>query len=197
MRSKGGVAVYVRDNLKVIDIHRSDAYEVIEITLLLPTGNTMIVCGLYHPPTPNYLEDNLMDHLLSRADDILDKVPVAVIVFGGDLNQHNINKLEQLLGWDALVDFSTRGNACLDNCLTSRKDLFSNCTPFNMLIKIDHTGVILPAWLKLKPMTRKFHFRDCRKHCKDALYKALAEQNWEAVHKATSVDEAVNYRSIL
>ena len=92
------------------------------------------------------------------------------------------------------MDFSTRGNACLDNCLTSRKDLFSNCT-FNMLIKIDHTGVILPAWLKLKPMRRKFHFRNCRKHCKDAFYKALAEQNWEAVHKATNVDEAVNYRS--
>ena len=32
MRSKGGVVVYVRDNLKVIDIHRSDVYELIEIT---------------------------------------------------------------------------------------------------------------------------------------------------------------------
>ena len=62
MRSKGGVAVYVRDNLKVIDIYRSDVYELIEITLLLPMGNTMIVYGLYHPPTHNYLESNLMDY---------------------------------------------------------------------------------------------------------------------------------------
>ena len=191
MRSKGGVAVYVRDNLKVIDIYRSDVYELIEITLLLPMGNTMIVYGLYHPPTHNYLESNLMDYLLNRADDILDKVPDAVIVCGGDLNQLNINKLEQLLGWDAMVDFPTRGNACLDNCLTNRKDLFSGCTPFNMLIKTDHTGVILSAGMKLKPMRRKFLFRDCRKHRKDALYKALAEQNWEAVQKATNVDESV------
>ena len=195
MRSKGGVAVYVRDNLKVIDIYRSDVYEFIEITLLLPMGNTMIVYGLYHPPTHNYLESNLMDYLLNRADDILDKVPDAVIVCGGDLNQLNINKLEQLLGWDAMVVFPTRGNACLDNCLANRKDLFSGCTPFNMLIKTDHTGVILSAGMKLKPMRRKFLFRDCRKHRKDALYKALAEQNWEAVQKATNVDEAVDYLS--
>ena len=92
-------------------------------------GNTMIVYGLYHPPTHNCLESNLMDYLMNRADDVLDKVPDAVIVCLGDLNQLNINKLEQLLGWDAMVDFPTRGNACLDNC---RKDLFSRCTPFNI-----------------------------------------------------------------
>ena len=72
--------------------------EIIEITFLLPTGNTMIVYGLYHPPTHNHLMSNLMGHLLNRADDILDKVPDSVIVGGGDLNQLNINKLEQLLG---------------------------------------------------------------------------------------------------
>ena len=70
MRSKGGVAVDVRDNLKVIDIHRSDGYELIEITLLLPMGNKMIVYGLYHPLTHNYLESNLTDYLSNRADDI-------------------------------------------------------------------------------------------------------------------------------
>ena len=94
-----------------------------------------------------------------------------------------------------MVDFPTRGNACLDNCLTNIKDLFSGCTPFNMLMKTDHIGVILSAGMKLKPMRRKFLFRDCRKHRKDALYKALAEQNWEAVQKANNVDEAVDYLS--
>ena len=49
-----------------------------------------------------------MNHLLNRSDDILDKVPDAVIVCGGDFNQLNINKLEELLGWDAMVDFPTR-----------------------------------------------------------------------------------------
>ena len=104
IRSEGGVAVYVRDNLKVIDIHRSDVYKLIKITLLLPTGNTMMVYGLFHPSTHNYLESNLMEYLLNRADDTLDKEPDTVIVCGGDLNQLKTNKLEQLLGWDAMVD---------------------------------------------------------------------------------------------
>ena len=60
-----------------------------------------------------------------------------------------------------------------------------------MLIKADHTGVILPAGMKLKPIRRKFLSHDGRKHRKDALYKVLAEQNWEAVQKATNADEAV------
>ena len=86
-RSKGGVAIYVRNNLKVIDIKRSDLHELFEITLLLPMGNTMIVYGLYHPPTQNYLESNLMNHLLNHTDGILDNVPNAVIVCGGDMNR--------------------------------------------------------------------------------------------------------------
>ncbi len=44
-----------------------------------------------------------------------------------------------------------------------------------MLTKTDHAGVILQAGIKLKPMRRKFQFRDCRKPRKDALYKSLAE----------------------
>ena len=46
---------------------------------------------------------------------MLDKAPGAVIVCGGDLNQPNINKSEELLGWGAMVDFPAGGNACLDS----------------------------------------------------------------------------------
>ncbi len=70
------------------------------------------------------------------------------------------------------------GNACLDNYLTIRIDLFSKCYgPFHMLTKTDHIGVILPAGMKLKPMRRKVEFRDCRKHRKEDFYEALAEED--------------------
>jgi hypothetical protein len=123
-----------------------------------------------------------MDYLLNSTDDTLDKVPDAVIVCGGDLNNLNIHNLEQLLGWDAMVDFPNRDDACLDQCLTNRSDLFSRCIPFNMLIKTDHTRVTLQAGIKLKPMRRK---RDCRKHRKDAfvivesIAKMLFIRHWQ------------------
>ena len=50
MRAKGGVALYVRNNN-----YRSSLYKLIEVTLLLPTGNRMLIYGLYHPPRHNYL----------------------------------------------------------------------------------------------------------------------------------------------
>ena len=60
-----------------------------------------------------------------------------------------------------MVDFPTRNNACLDNCLTNRNDLLSGCTDsFNMLIKTDHTGMILPAGMKLKPIRKKSFFEN-------------------------------------
>ncbi|CAB4026139.1 RNA-directed DNA polymerase from transposon X-element, partial [Paramuricea clavata] len=192
MRAKGGVAIYVRNNLKVIDIYRSSLYELIGVTLLLPTGNRMSIYGFYHPPRHNYLESDLLDYLINISDDVLDKYPDTVIVCGGDLNSLDIKHLEELSGWDAMVDFSTRGNACLDNCLTNRIDLFSKCYPFHMLTKTDHMGVILPAGTKLKPMRRKVEFRDCRKHRKEDFHKALAEEDWEDVSQSTNVNDAVN-----
>ena len=56
-----------------------------------------------------------MDYVLNRTNNILDKAPGAVIVCGGDLNQPNINKSEELLGWGAMVDFPAGGNAYLDS----------------------------------------------------------------------------------
>ncbi|CAB4026587.1 Hypothetical predicted protein [Paramuricea clavata] len=152
----------------------------------------MSIYGLYHPPRHNYLESDLLDYLINISDDVLDKYPDTVIVCGGDLNSLDIKHLEELSGWDAMVDFSTRGNACLDNCLTNRIDLFSKCYPFHMLTKTDHMGVILPAGTKLKPMRRKVEFRDCRKHRKEDFHKALAEENWEDVSQSTNVNDAVN-----
>ena len=59
----------------------------------------------------------------------MEKHPSTVVVFAGDMNRLDISRLEELTGWNALVDFPTRGNARLDNCLTNRTELFSNFFP--------------------------------------------------------------------
>ena len=40
VRNKGGVAVYVKKNLSVVDVYLSRLYEVICITICLPTGHS-------------------------------------------------------------------------------------------------------------------------------------------------------------
>ena len=192
MREKGGIAVYVRDNLSVLDVYRSNLFEIICVTLALPTGHQMLVCGVYHPPKYNYQEYELMNHLVNLFDNALDKSPNSVIVWGGDLNRPDIMQLQRLTGLNVLVDFPTRGDAFLDNYLTNRLDLFGKAFPFRMQIKTDHLGFIVPAGKKLKPLRRKVQFRDCREHRKSALYKALLIENWDSVLESENVETAVN-----
>lgn len=132
-----------------------------------------------------------MNYLVDFVDNALDKHPETVVVCGGDLNRLDLDRLQVMSGWNALVNFPTRGDACLNNCLTNRSDLFGKCYPVQMLIKTDHKGVVLPAGRKLKPIRYKAEIRDCREHRKIAFYQALAEENWQDVLSATDIDQAV------
>ncbi|XP_028414902.1 uncharacterized protein LOC114537989 [Dendronephthya gigantea] len=192
MRNKGGVAIYIRNNITVVDVHTATDYEVICITIRLPLGQHMLICGVYHPPKYNYPEGDIMNYIVNFADNVLDNLPGTVIVCGGDLNKLNVKRLEELSGWTTLVDFPTRGNSCLDNCLVNWSDLFGKCYPINMLTKTDHKGVILPAGIKLPPVRRKIQVRDQREHRKNDLYMALAQENWNEVFLSTDIDQAVN-----
>ena len=62
-----------------------------------------------------------MNYLIDYMDNVLDAHPQTVIVLGGDLNQMDMDQLQQLSGWNVLVDFPTRGDSYLDNCLTNRQ----------------------------------------------------------------------------
>ena len=97
-----------------------------------------------------------MNYLIDYTDNVLDAHPQTVIVLGGDFNQLDMDGLQQLSGWYALVDFLTPGDSHLDNCLTHRPDLFARCYPLYVSAKSDHRGVILPARSKLCPVCRKF-----------------------------------------
>ena len=164
-------------------------------TILLPSGHRMLISGLYIPPKHNYQECDLMSHLIHFLDNTPDKDPNTVFVCGGDLNHLDLNRLQSMSGWKALVDFPTRGDACLDNCLsmTNRPDLFNKCHPFQVSIKTDHTAVILPGGTKLKLIRCKVQIRDCRENRKAALYTALAEENWDNVLAASDVNKRFVY----
>lgn len=121
-RKKGGVAD-VRYSLKVLDVYRSNLYEFIALTVLLPSDHIMLICGLYNPTKHSYRYIDLMNYIIFFVDFVLNKHAEANIVCGGDVNRLDIQEFKALFGWDFMVDFPTRGNACLDNCLTNRADL--------------------------------------------------------------------------
>lgn len=69
----------------------------------------------YHPPKPTYTSNDFMQYLINIVDNALEKQPGMAIVVGGDVNQLKISELYLMTGWEALVDFPTRGEAILDN----------------------------------------------------------------------------------
>ena len=81
------------------------------------------------------------------------------------------------LGWDVMVDFPTRSNAILDNCLTNQAELFTKPYQLQIQIKTDHLGIIVPPGTKLKPIRVKCTIRDRRTHRMLALKNALQQQD--------------------
>ena len=79
-KNKGGVAICTRKNLTVMDVYKSKLYQLICVTLLLPSGHR-------HPPKFNYSDTELMTYPVNIFDDTLVKYPDTVFVCGGDLNQ--------------------------------------------------------------------------------------------------------------
>ena len=152
----------------------------------------MLICGLYHPPKFNYKERELREYLIHIADEMSDRYPEIVFLLGGDLNRLDLERLQVDAGWDILVNFPTRGDATLDNCLTNRPDLFGESFPFQTSIKTDHIVIVLPAGTKLKPIRRKVQIRDCREHCKAALYNSMVTETWDNVIDSTDVQQAVH-----
>lgn len=85
----------------------------------------MLVVGVYHPPSLNYSECDLIDCITELTDEFLDCFPDGVILCGVDFNQFDLYSLTSVSGLVELVDFPTRGNAVPDNCLTNKPELFN------------------------------------------------------------------------
>lgn len=165
-RKKGGVAIYVRENLKVLNVNRESSFEMLSVELLLPSGHRMLITGLYHPPSFQYDEGDLIDTIIDRCDTFLNMHPNGVILYGGDLNRLDLDCLSTSSGLVPMEKFATRGSFILDNCLTNYPELFNDPLRFQALIKTDHWGVILPPGTKIKPIRSKCCFRDFREHYK-------------------------------
>lgn len=73
---------------------------------------------IYHPPKSRYPEDDLIDYVIKIRKDFIENHPNGLVICGGDLKFINLTNIE------VLVDFPTRGNSVLDNCLTNNKSLF-------------------------------------------------------------------------
>ena len=93
----------MRYSLKVLDVYRSNLYEFIALTVLLPSDHIMLICGLYNPTKHSYRYIDLMNYIIFFVDFVLNKHPEANIVCGGDVNRLDMQEFKALFGWDFMV----------------------------------------------------------------------------------------------
>ena len=86
------------ENLKVLNIYRSSLYELICVTLLLPSGHRFLICGFYNPPKHQYREQDLIDYIISLMDNELEKHPDSGLLCGGDVNCLDVHEFQALSG---------------------------------------------------------------------------------------------------
>lgn len=95
----------------------------------LPSGHNMLMCGMYHPPTTNHMESELIAYVSFIIDEFLEANPDGFVICGGHLNRLNIERLVSTsTGMKSLVDFPTRGDSVLDNCLKNYDNVFRRAT---------------------------------------------------------------------
>ena len=176
--------------MEVKAVCKSNSYESISLTIVLPSGHELLVIGVNHPPSKfQYREADSVDHVSEISDNFLDRCRNGVVLCCGDLNHLDLNLLSIMSGLTVLIDFPTRGDSVLDNCLTNRPELFSSLFSIHALMKTDLCGVILPAGCKLKPVRSKVKFRDYRDHKKILFEKKLQECDWSSVTDAQDVEK--------
>ena len=108
MRKNSGVAIYVRNGIKVKEVSRADQYELISLKLELQSGNTLLVIGMYHPPKALYSEQEPLSYITNIVDDFVDDNSSGLVVWGGDVNALDKEQLAIHSGLRVLVNFPTR-----------------------------------------------------------------------------------------
>lgn len=63
-RKNGGIAIFIKSTLRVLEMKKAKQFELISLKIQLPSGNTMLIIGIYHLPRPIYQEQDLLHYII-------------------------------------------------------------------------------------------------------------------------------------
>ena len=191
-RIGGGVAAYISNNLQVKVLEKFTSPTLSTLWLKLNTPNsTPIVYGLiYHPPSRQSEEqDKSRQHIL----DSLAKHAIkhhGSICLAGDFNKLNISAVCQVFNLRPIVDFSTRGDASLDQIYTNIGQ-YNACEKLAPLNGSDHCCILLKGSQKLKPQVEYITKRKITPPTRQHILRDLATESWSTVLQERNIDRKV------
>ena len=85
-RPGGGVAILYKIDWRISDIIASETFEYLSCKIKRENAEYFI-SALYHPPNPDYQQQELLDYLFGRCEEILITNSSARMIIAGDVNQ--------------------------------------------------------------------------------------------------------------
>ncbi len=153
-RQGGGVAVFCRHDWKLEILEEfSNPYECLW-TKITTNNSIFYLSAIYHPPSPEYHPDDLLDFLMDSCERLLSLAPNAKLIIAGDINQLAIKTLLNYHSLVQIVNLPTRGQNILDVFVTNVPNFWSKAKTIKSLVRSDHLAVLLKPVVKAKA-TRK------------------------------------------
>ena len=148
-----GVAVFSRHDWKLEILEEfSNPYECLW-TKITTSNSIFYLSAIYHPPSPEYHPDDLLDFLMDSCERLLSLAPNAKLIIAGDINQLAIKTLLNYHSLVQIVNLQTR-------------DFWSKAKTIKSLVRSDHLAVLLKPVVKAKAIRKTVEFRDLREHNK-------------------------------
>ena len=135
------------------------------------------ISALYHPPNPEYQQQELLDYLSGRCKEILITNSSARMIIAADINQRLIKDFCLQNNLLHLVTKPTRGTKTLDVLI------------FKGLVRSDHIAIVVNSQYLAKPERKYVCFRDVRDR-KIKMEKKLAEYDWSTIASVQDMDIA-------
>ena len=133
----------------------------------ITTNNSIFyLSAIYHPPSPEYHPDDLLDFLMDSCERLLSLAPNAKLIIAGDINQLAIKTLLNYHSLVQIVNLPTRGQNILDVFVTNVPNFWSKAKTIKSLVRSDHLAVLLKPVVKAKAIRKTVEFRDLREHYK-------------------------------
>ena len=156
------------------------------ITKITTDNSVFYVAALYHPPSYEYLSDDLLDFLIDSCERLLLSVPDAKLIIARDINQLEIKTLLNCHSLAQIVKNPTCGQKILDVFITNVPNFWEKAKAVKGLVRSDHLTVLLKPVVKKNAIRKTVEFRDLRQHNKLRMSQKMENVKWDDVTCGTT-----------
>ena len=196
-RRCGGVAIYVRNTLKVTKIseYTDEKISAYWCRLIQPNFCPIIYGIIYHPPgLTKHEKDFTIGHIISSMSAFISRWNNAKFFICGDFNDLDTSDIKSAFPLDQLVDFPTRGDSFLDLVFSDVHEYISiGCCQESPILNNDHCAISISSPSRVTASKYKTLSKHLVSHnAKSKITRELIDHCWSDIYLEQDVNAKVD-----